>query len=541
MIEFKVNNIGYKLEDINPNTTVLDFMRHNLGIMDAKEGCASGDCGACTVMVHKGHSQNQNSSFYTINACITLLSLMHNQQLFTSSYLAENPTNHPEQAVLHPAQQAMVACHGSQCGFCTPGFVMSLATLYQNRKSKNQLRLTENLYKEASNKDRIHGSDISEDEVISAISGNLCRCTGYRPIVEAGKEMFRFEDTANVVDSLSVNELPTGLNRVQTVQTGDEIDKSSNVTDDEAPPALAKNDAKLYIPRSRPTLEKLLVSYPNAVLWAGGTDLGLTITQRFIDHKTIIQLSDVDELKQWSCQNDTLVLGAGMTYSQLQPVLEEYIPQFAKIIKRIASPQIRNMGTIGGNIANASPIGDLPPILLALDAKIHIRHCASDPSNSNTNEDTSIKDTPLDQIMALEDFFISYKQTKLRAGSYILAVHIPLLKDHQQLTVHKISKRYEDDISACLLALRIDLNQSADKIVDARIGLGGMAEIPLLAKASQQKLVDSSISIDSFKACSEALAKGVNPLSDVRASREYRMKVIQRLIVQSGKQLLASA
>ena len=535
MIEFKVNNIGYKLEDINSNTTVLDFMRHNLGIMDAKEGCASGDCGACTIMVHKGHSQNQNSSFYTINACITLLSLMHNQQLFTSSYLAKDPKNHPDQATLHPAQQAMVACHGSQCGFCTPGFVMSLATLYQNRKSKHQLWLTENLDKEASNKDRINCSDISEEDVISAISGNLCRCTGYRPIVEAGKEMFRLEDTANVVDSLNINEPFTGSNRVQTVQPRDEIDKSLNVTDDEETPALAKDDAKLYIPRSRPTLEKLLVSYPNAILWAGGTDLGLSITQRFIDHKTIIQLSDVDELKQWSCQNDTLVLGAGMTYSQLQPVLEGYIPQFAKIIKRIASPQIRNMGTIGGNIANASPIGDLPPILLALDAKIHIRRCTSDSSKSSANKETAI-----DEIMALKDFFISYKQTKLRAGSYILAVHIPLLKDHQQLTVHKISKRYEDDISACLLALRIDLNQSADKIVDARIGLGGMAEIPLLAKASQQKLVDSSISIDSFKACSVALAKEVNPLSDVRASREYRMKVIQRLIVQTGKQLLAS-
>jgi xanthine dehydrogenase small subunit len=230
------------------------------------------------------------------------------------------------------------------------------------------------------------------------------------------------------------------------------------------------------------------------------------------------------------------------------PILEQYFPTFAALFARIASPQIRNMGTLGGNIANASPIGDLPPILLALDARVHLRHCGPDNNNDDSaekisdkdkvNNDENSKKSYVDEIIPLSEFFIDYKKTKLQPGSYIVAVHIPLMQDNQHLFIHKISKRYEDDISACLVAVRIDLSTDGTSIDHAKIGLGGMAAIPLLAKKCQRALLGQPLEVASFESAAKALPMDVSPLTDVRASREYRLHVVQRLLLKCGKQLL---
>lgn len=555
MISFYLNGKYHELTQLNPNTTVLEYLRLHEGQTDTKEGCGSGDCGACTVMAQRlpstiqqtlndenGNEKNATPPFYTINSCITLVSLMDGHHLMTASYLAENPEHHPERALLHPAQQAMVECHGSQCGFCTPGFVMSLACVYENNRMQTSSEA-------ASQSD---AKQLSYDEVVASISGNLCRCTGYRPIIEAGLLMSdigqKREAEQSVVKDLTIS-LATdamGSTKESAVSANAPAEaESDNVESTAIAPALNDAGRQLYIPKSLDELNQILAANPQATIWAGGTDLGLSVTQHLIDHEIIIQLSGIEALKSWSLsdansntstdeqtKSQSLVLGAGMSYKQMLPVLEQYFPRFAQVFERIASPQIRNMGTIGGNIANASPIGDLPPILLALDASIHLRHCAP-----NREEPSHAPYT--DEIIPLSAFFLDYKKTKLQAGSYIVAIHIPLMQDHQHLFIHKISKRYEDDISACLLAARLDVSADGAIIDNAKLGLGGMAAIPLLAVHCQQALIGQATDVASFEQAAQVLSADVTPMTDVRASREYRMHVVQRLLVKCGKQLVA--
>lgn len=573
MISFYLNGKYHEISHLNPNTTVLEYLRLHEHQTDTKEGCGSGDCGACTIMAqrlpsHATSDSSDSTPFYTFNSCIALLSLMDGHHLMTASYLADNPAHHPERALLHPAQQAMVDCHGSQCGFCTPGFVMSLANLYENNRMQQQKNA-----KQGSTNGESSYDDPSYDDIVAAISGNLCRCTGYRPIIEAGLTMGKIgqqRDTDKTVAkdltlSLATDAMASNSDALLKTASLDTSNKASTIE-----PALAKGSRQLFIPKTVDELNQLLAVYPSATIWAGGTDLGLSITQHLVDHEVIIQLSAIDELKTWSLShsksssttdakslseldNSTdnevavqeLTFGAGMTYQQMLPILEQNYPEFAALFARTASPQIRNMGTLGGNIANASPIGDLPPILLALEARIHLRHCS--PNNRDVGgEDVSAKDESnennktsyVDEIIPLSEFFLDYKKTKLRAGSYIVAIHMPLMQDNQHLFIHKISKRYEDDISACLVAVRIDLSADGMAIDHAKIGLGGMAAIPLLVKNCQQALLGQPLEIASFKKAAKALPMDVSPLTDVRASREYRLHVVQRLLIKCGKQLI---
>ncbi|WP_201566659.1 xanthine dehydrogenase small subunit [Psychrobacter sp. JCM 18900] len=565
MISFYLNGKRHELTQLNPNTTVLEYLRLHEGQTDTKEGCGSGDCGACTVMVQRlpnasqpalndenGDGKNATPPFYTINSCITLVSLMDGHHLMTASYLADNPEHHPERALLHPAQQAMVECHGSQCGFCTPGFVMSLACVYENNRMQTSQET-------ASQND---AKQLSYDEVVASISGNLCRCTGYRPIIEAGLLMSDIGQQREAEHS-AVKDLTISL-ATDAIRSTKESAVSENVLDNvelkneeskAIAPVISDAGRQLYMPKSLYELNQVLAAYPQATIWAGGTDLGLSVTQHLVDHEVIIQLSGIEALKSWSlfdakydssneesddkqAPSQSLVLGAGMSYQQMLPVLEQYFPSFAQVFERIASPQIRNMGTIGGNIANASPIGDLPPILLALDASIHLRHCAPNHEESGNDLDNS-DSVYTDEIIPLSEFFLDYKKTKLQAGSYVVAIHIPLMHDNQHLFIHKISKRYEDDISACLLAARIDVSADGMTIENAKLGLGGMAAIPLLATTCQQALIGQAAEVASFEQAAQVLSADVTPMTDVRASREYRSHVVQRLLVKCGKQLVA--
>ncbi len=549
MINFYLNGKHHQITQLNPNTTILEYLRLHARQMDTKEGCGSGDCGACTVMAQRlpasaAAPTADSAPFYTLNACITLLSQMDNHHIMTSGFLADNPENHPERAQLHPAQQAMVDCHGSQCGFCTPGFIMSLANLYENNLQQPQ------------------SHELSYDEIVASISGNLCRCTGYRPIIDAGLAMQKIGQK-RVEEQVAAKDLTMNLAIDAMAKTNSNEVQNTDVTNDTSnsniiAPALIEGSRQLFIPTSTAELDQLLAVYPKATIWAGGTDLGLTITQRLIDHEVIIQLSGVDELKQWSLSDSKpfqadenkevesaepmvtqeLTFGAGMTYKQMLPILEQHFPAFADLFARTASPQIRNMGTLGGNIANASPIGDLPPVLLALEARVHLRHCDVINKETATDKDSKKSFEISDETISLAEFFLDYKKTKLRPGSYVVAVHIPLMQDHQQLFIHKISKRFEDDISACLVAARIDLSADGMSIANAKIGLGGMAAVPLLAKNCQQALIGQPFEVASFEKAAKSIPLDVTPMTDVRASREYRMHVVQRLLAKCGKQMV---
>jgi len=519
MIQFYLNGKYVEETTINPNTTVLEYLRLHARQTDSKEGCGSGDCGACTVMAQR-LGDDESAPFFTFNSCITLLSLLDGHHIMTASYLADNPDHHPDRAQLHPAQQAMVECHGSQCGFCTPGFVMSLASVYENHRNKAN-------------------GDLSYDDIVAAISGNLCRCTGYRPIIDAGLAMTEIGKAQSAsqqgVKALGLTIDVMAASNSSSQEKSQENNQDQN-TSNELKPVLTEGSRKLFAPTSIDELNQILSQYPEATIWAGGTDLGLTITQRLVDHEVIVQLAGIDALKSWSIDEKegkkTINLGAGMTYNAMLPVLQPHFPEFAALFERIASPQIRNMGTIGGNIANASPIGDLPPVLLALDAQIQLRYC--DSSSDKNNNDGGVRD----ETLPLSAFFLDYKKTKLCAGAYVVGVQIPLMSDREHLFIHKISKRYEDDISACLVAVKLGLSEDGDTIETATIGLGGMAAIPLLAKNSQDALIGQPIALDSFQAAADALSNDVTPMTDVRASREYRLNVTKRLLIKCGKELL---
>ena len=422
---------------------------------------------------------------------------------------------------------------------------MSLASVYENKR----MQTAQDANNDELSANELSTDELSYDEIVASISGNLCRCTGYRPIIEAGLSMQKIAQQ-QAAEQVSSKDLSKILATDAMAKTIAQANTSENTNDGKQTiaPALIEGARQLFIPKSTDELDQLLAVYPKATIWAGGTDLGLTVTQNLVDHEVIIQLAAIESLKSWSVidaddknnqsssdaatqtATQTLIFGAGMSYKSMLPALEQYFPEFAELFERIASPQIRNMGTIGGNVANASPIGDLPPILLALDASIHIRHCDGNSNNS---------DQPfVDEILPLSEFFLDYKKTKLRAGSYVVAIHIPLLQDNQHLFIHKISKRYEDDISACLVAVRLDLSADSTMIDDVKIGLGGMAAVPLLVENCQQALIGQPFKVASFEQAAKALPLDVSPMTDVRASREYRLHVVQRLLMKCGKQLI---
>jgi xanthine dehydrogenase small subunit len=492
-MRFNLNGRWVEDAQADPQSTILRYLRTQMAQVDVKEGCAGGDCGACTVMV--GQVTEQGLQYHTVNACIALLASVHGAYVITPQGLAGD-------GELHPAQQALIDHHGSQCGYCTPGFVMSMAALYQQQFSQAD---SDAAGQTVSNRpgDRLDAWPVPDDEAIhAAISGNLCRCTGYRPIVDAARTMGEYPaKNADAVVSFDPKEI--------------------NVSqEDGLQPLLKKQQRQLFVPATEEQLKTLLQQYPQATLWAGGTDLGLEISQRFSQFDTVICLHQIDSLQHWQHQSDEqsgqLVLGAGMTYTQLERVLAKDFPSFAELLHRIGSRQIRNLGTLGGNIANASPIGDTPPVLLALGAQleidgIHGRH-----------------------QVAAQDFFTGYKQTRLRPGEYLRAVILPKLSPSQTLHCFKVSKRYDDDISAVMYAAWLEIDDQ--QIIQARIACGGMAATPLRAYTVEQALTGQPWCEATVLAAAQQVEQDYQPIDDVRASQGYRLQLVRNLLLKTWAQ-----
>lgn len=439
-----------------PSTTMLDYLRDHLRMTGTKEGCAEGDCGACTVV--RVLRDGDDARFEAVNGCLMQIGQADGGEVLTVEGL--RPANGGD---LMPVQEAMAAGDGTQCGFCTPGFIGALFALQQSDE------------------------DPSDEVIHDALAGNLCRCTGYRPIIDAAREACR---TAVAVEA------PQPVIRETVHDAGVQ---------------------HFFAPASLDELVALRADYPDAMLLAGGTDLGLLVSKDRQQPRTIIHTAHVAELCEIDEDDDAVTFGAAVTYTEALPVIDRLYPSFAEMIRRIGSRQIRNLGTIGGNIGNASPIGDTPPCLIALDATLTLA------SKSGARE------------IPLEDFFLDYRKTALEADEVIRSIRVPKLTDGQTFRTYKISKRYDQDISAVIGAFRLTVADG--KVTEARIAYGGMAATPKRAAAVEAALAAGGwTEADAARAGAE-IAKDFAPIDDHRASAAYRTRVASNLLVRLWRDL----
>ena len=469
MIRFLLDQELVELNDVSPDLTVLDWLRIHRQRVGTKEGCGSGDCGACTVVLasaEKNHDGGFSLVFRSMNSCIAFVGALHGKQLLTVESLETDDG-------LHPVQQCLVSEHGSQCGFCTPGFVMSLYALYQQDEN----------------------TDVLKERVDRALGGNLCRCTGYRPIKQAAEK------------ALNCRESQHKLNLGKPISTAQDKKTIETLRQLNSQPA---EIAGFYQPDTLSGFATHLQAYPDAHILAGGTDLALEVTQQMRDLSSIVSINAVSELKQIVVTDSHLELGAAVTLNECLDVMQSRIPGATELLHRFGSDQVRNQGTIGGNIGSASPIGDLPPLLIALKASITIQ-CGDKT-----------------RTLALEDHYHGYRKTSLESSEFIHSVLIPLPATSSVFSVHKISKRMDDDISSVCMAIHLPLEHG--KVNDCRVAFGGMAAIPIRAKAVEKVLNGGEFSQQAVLDAQKVLNNELSPLSDARASAAYRMQVAKNLL-----------
>jgi xanthine dehydrogenase small subunit len=447
MIRYLLDGEVIEVEEPDPTATVLDHLRYTLRRTGTKEGCAEGDCGACTVVL--GELDGEAVRWRAVNACILFLPMLDGKALKTVESLSRD-------GGLHPVQQAMADGHGSQCGFCTPGFVMSLYA-------------------------RSIGAAGTEGiPVKDVIAGNLCRCTGYGPILAAGE--------ANPPQAADDGETAALLRTIQPARAG----------------------RGWFAPRTSDELADVLIEHPEARIVAGATDVGLWVTKGLRDLGTVVFIGDIADLKRIEEAPDGLTIGASVRYSEAKDALARLHPDLGELVRRIGGLQVRNAGTIGGNIANGSPIGDMPPALIALGAELVLR---------KGSERRSIP---------LERYFQSYGKQDREPGEFVESVRIPRPAPETMIRIVKLSKRFDSDISALCGAFFIRMEEG--HIAEARIAFGGMAGIPERARLCEAALTGKPWSGETVEAAAEALAQDYQPLSDLRGSAEYRLAAAANLV-----------
>jgi len=444
-IRFRLNGEDVTVAGEPPVRTLLDWLRERRGLTGTKEGCNEGDCGACTVMVTDG------SGARALNACILFLPQLHGKAVRTVEGIAG-----PDGS-LHPVQAAMVAHHGSQCGFCTPGFVVAMATAHLNGRTDHD----------------------------DALAGNLCRCTGYAPIVRAA------EAAAGVAVPAWMRDGPIDVPAV-------------------GEPAPEAQEQPPYLPESSDELAAWYEANPDGTLIAGATDVGLWVTKGFRDLGPVAFLNRCRDLQRIEERDGTLRIGAGVTMAALLEAVRERFPSYAEMVRRYGSDQVRQAATLGGNIANGSPIGDNPPPLIAMGAVLHLRKGAAR------------------REMPLEAFFLDYGKQDRAPGEFVEAVTIP--GDAPDLRVYKLSKRFDQDISAVCGAFNITVANGV--VAAARIAFGGMAGIPKRAAAVEAALVGRAWTEDTVRAAMARMGEDFTPLSDMRASAAYRLETAGNMLLR---------
>jgi xanthine dehydrogenase small subunit len=461
-VRFILDGEQVSVGDLPPTATVLEFLRERLGRTGTKEGCAEGDCGACTVVL--GEIDGERIVYRAVNSCIRFLPTLDGKELITVESLKA------ADGALHPVQRAMVDCHASQCGFCTPGFVMSLFALYLSEATP------------------------SRASVVRTIAGNLCRCTGYRPIIEAGLRMHGYPE-------------PREWSRGQAQDSARRealfaIQRKDTLTLAAAP--------GFHAPVAADELARLLEQNPDALLLAGGTDVGLWVTKQLRDLPMLIYVGNVADLKRVQETGDTLEIGAAVSLTDAFSGIVSRYPMLEEMADRFGSPPVRNSGTLCGNIANGSPIGDCMPFLIALGSTVRLR------CGARRRE------------LPLEALYLGYQQKALEPGEFVEAVRVPLPRPGRLFASYKVSKRIDQDISAICGAFAFEVEDG--RISAARIAYGGMAPTVQRAARTEAALAGKSWTRQSIAAALPALSQDYAPITDMRASREYRMQVARNLL-----------
>jgi xanthine dehydrogenase small subunit len=461
-LEFVRGMRSIAIEHLDPNTTVLNYLRGCERSYGTKEGCAEGDCGACTVVL--GELDGDRVRYRAVNSCILFVPTLDGKQLITVEDLKD------DSGELHPVQQAMVESHGSQCGFCTPGFVMSLFALFHSDGRPDR-------------------SGIDD-----ALAGNLCRCTGYGPIIAAALRI-RESSTADRFDTRE----PATVDRLRRLRRNRQF--------------VFEGDGRRYLaPRRADELVEILHHLPDACILAGGTDVGLWVTKQHRRLDPIVYIGEVAELRRLAVTATHIEIGAAVTYDELQTLISEHYPDFGEVIRRLGSVQIRNAGTMGGNIANGSPIGDSPPPLIALGATLVLR------SRAGRRE------------MPLEDYFIAYGKQDRQPGEFVELIKLPLPQPGWAFRCYKISKRFDQDITAALGAFSLKLRDGL--VEDVRVAFGGMAATPKRALACEAALKGRPWTRATVADGQRALRPDFTPITDMRASKAYRGLVAENLLLK---------
>ncbi|MDR5780198.1 xanthine dehydrogenase small subunit [Caballeronia sp. LZ065] len=474
-IRFYHRNAIQEVSDASTTRTVLQYLREDARCTGTKEGCAEGDCGACTVVIGEPDGQG-GVAFKAVNSCVQFLPTLDGRALFTVEDLRQ-----PD-GTLHPVQRALVDCHGSQCGFCTPGFAMSMFALYEKHGHAT-----------TGCPSGCEKSKPSRQEISDALTGNLCRCTGYRPIIDAAEQMFDHAPLAPV----NVPALARSLDSLRRTDTFH----------------YEHAGRRFDAPRTVEALAALKDSNPNVRILSGSTDVGLWVTKQLRDLGDIAYVGQIDALKRLETTGEWIEIGAGVSLERAYAELVKTYPELEETQLRFASLPIRNAGTLGGNVANGSPIGDSMPGLIALNARVVLQ------SVNGTRE------------MALEDLYIAYQKKDMAANEFVAAIRVPTRTGQhakRQFRAYKLSKRFDSDISAVYAAFSFIAD--GEFIREPRLAYGGMAATPKRAAHAEAILADAQWHEATVQAAMIALSKDYQPLTDMRASSDYRLDTAKSLL-----------
>lgn len=451
MLELMINSEVVKVESAKADTMLLNYLREQKQMTGSKEGCASGDCGACTVVLVS--LEGDNTNYRQINACITPIHSLHGKQVITVEHLKQGNQ-------LHPVQQMVVDKHGTQCGFCTPGFVMSLYALSKQTEKPQ------------------HPADF--------LAGNLCRCTGYGPLIEAANTIA----TTEIEDPLSaeIESVKSWMKSVQPLESAQYIN-----------------------PTTRQALAKARAEHPNAKLIAGGTDLSLEVTQQLKSIPELIDISSVDDLLGITETTSGWRVGAAVPMNIVHEFMKKHFPTTDEVIERLGSLTIRHRATLGGSLGHASPIGDIAPLLMSLQGKIEL--------------DDGVNKT----LYAPEDYITGYRETLIKPNQWISAIHLPRLAPNQHHAIYKVSKRYEDDIATVTLAINMTID-SDKRVKNCIISAGGVAAKSVRLFELEKVFVGQPLTQPIVNKARQKVTQVIHPLSDVRGSAEYRVKLVQNLL-----------